>query len=586
MKLTTKLTIQFYWKHVKKHGALFSAMVFGLIAALATDIATPFLFKNFFDLITSGRAANDVAPDLVMIVIYITGLSLTGWIFWRIVEFMSDYFWSRVMSNIRMEVFDYLHKHSYTFFNNNFVGALVKKAGKLVSAFEGLLAKFYWDILALIIRVSGTMAILFYINTFIGSIMLVWVCIFIVSNYMFAIFKMKYDIARSEADTQITAVFADTITNNINIKLFTSYPQERRRFLATNEKWRKKARFAWNLNSMLDAAQAILMIGLEFALFYYGVQFWKEGIITVGDFILIQSYLLQILQRLWDFARVIREVYQHLSDAEEMIVIMNTPHEIKDLPQAKKMEVKHGAIDFQGVSFSYHKQNPVIDKFNLNINAGEKLALIGPSGGGKSTIVKLLFRFFDVNKGKILIDNQDIKKVTQNSLRHHLSLVPQDPILFHRSLMENIRYGRPGATDEEVIEAAKNAHCHEFIMSFPQKYKTHVGERGVKLSGGERQRVAIARAILKNAPILVLDEATSSLDSESEVLIQKALKSLMKGKTTIVIAHRLSTIMQMDRIVVIKNGQIMEQGTHKELTQKRKGLYKLLWELQAGGFLQ
>jgi ATP-binding cassette, subfamily B, bacterial len=220
----------------------------------------------------------------------------------------------------------------------------------------------------------------------------------------------------------------------------------------------------------------------------------------------------------------------------------------------------------------------------LKINPGERVALIGPSGGGKSTIVKLLFRFWDIQNGEIRIDDQDIAKVTQESLRESMALVPQESILFHRSLHENISYSRPDATKDEVTQAAKMAHCHEFISKFPKGYDTFVGERGVKLSGGERQRVAIARAILKNAPILVLDEATSSLDSESEMFIQDALKNLMAGRTTIVIAHRLSTIMQMDRIVVIENGEVIEEGKHEELLKVKQGIYQKLWEIQAGGF--
>ncbi|MEK7075807.1 MAG: ATP-binding cassette domain-containing protein, partial [Patescibacteria group bacterium] len=232
----------------------------------------------------------------------------------------------------------------------------------------------------------------------------------------------------------------------------------------------------------------------------------------------------------------------------------------------------------------YQKTGSILKKFNLDIRAGEKVALIGPSGGGKSTITRIIFRFFDLQKGKIYIDNQDISKVTQASLRESISLVPQEPILFHRSLMENIRYGKLNATDDEVKVAAKLAHCDEFINKFPDQYNTYVGERGVKLSGGERQRIAIARAILKNAPILVLDEATSSLDSESEKLIQDAMINLMHGKTTIVIAHRLSTIMNMDRIIVIENGEITEEGKHKELLKANKGTYQKLWQIQAGGF--
>jgi ATP-binding cassette subfamily B protein len=261
-----------------------------------------------------------------------------------------------------------------------------------------------------------------------------------------------------------------------------------------------------------------------------------------------------------------------------------TPHEIIDVKNANNLAVSQGEIEFKNVNFSYAKGVNILKHFHMVIKPREKIALIGPSGGGKSTIVKLLLRFYDLTSGQILVDKQNLAKVTQNSLREQIAFVPQDPILFHRSLLENIRYGNPLATDEAVIQASKLAHAHEFITGFRQGYQTLVGERGVKLSGGERQRVAIARAILKNAPILVLDEATSSLDSESEMYIQDALKTLMQNKTVIVIAHRLSTIMQMNRIIVIDNGQIIESGKHKELLKLKDGVYQKLWQIQAGGF--
>jgi ATP-binding cassette subfamily B protein len=280
-----------------------------------------------------------------------------------------------------------------------------------------------------------------------------------------------------------------------------------------------------------------------------------------------------------------RDLYRDLADAEEMVEILNTKYEIEDPENAKNISVVRGKIEFQKVKFSYDKSKKVIKNLNLYIKPGEKVALVGPSGGGKSTVAKLILRFFDIQRGKILVDGQNIKTVTQNSLRSQISLVPQDPILFHRTLKENIRYGCRNATDEQVIAASKLAHCHEFIQKFPEKYETYVGERGVKLSGGERQRVAIARAILANNPITILDEATSSLDSYSESKIQEALKNLMKYKTTLIIAHRLSTIMSADRILVFKDGEIVESGTHNALIKKEKGLYKKLWHLQSGGYL-
>lgn len=290
--------------------------------------------------------------------------------------------------------------------------------------------------------------------------------------------------------------------------------------------------------------------------------------------------------RVWDFGKVIRRIYERLAEAEEMTEILKTPHEITDIVGVSDLVVEKGKIEFNGVVFNYGRKRKLIDKFDLVINPNERVALIGPSGAGKTTIVKLLLRMYDIKDGQIMIDGQDISKITQESLWKNISLVPQDPILFHRTLMENIRYGKQDATDVEVIEAAKLAHCHEFISKLEKGYDTYVGERGIKLSGGERQRVAIARAILRNAPILIMDEATSSLDSESESYIQDALQDLMKNKTVIVIAHRLSTIKNSDRIIVVDKGKIAEEGSHQDLIGKDKGIYKKLWEMQVCGFIQ
>jgi ATP-binding cassette subfamily B protein len=268
-----------------------------------------------------------------------------------------------------------------------------------------------------------------------------------------------------------------------------------------------------------------------------------------------------------------------------MVEILHLPHEIKNIKGAQELLVPQGAIEFRDVVFGFSENRQVFKGLNLSIKPGEKVAIIGSSGAGKSTLVKLLLRLHDIQGGEILIDGKNIAKVTQESLRENVSLVPQDPALFHRTLMENIRYGKRDASDAEVLEASKMAHCDVFIQDFPYQYETFVGERGVKLSGGERQRVAIARALLKNAPILVLDEATSSLDSHSESLIQDALHTLMKGKTTIVIAHRLSTIRKMDRIIVLGKEGIVEEGSHDELLTKEGGTYAKLWNLQAGGFV-
>jgi ATP-binding cassette subfamily B protein len=423
-------------------------------------------------------------------------------------------------------------------------------------------------------------------NIWLGIIILVWTTVFLIINWFLAQYKLKYDILYSEADSKASGFLADTITNNVNVKLFNGFERELDDFNRLTEKVKKLRKIKWYLESTFEAIQGFLMIVLEIGMFYVAVILWRKGIITVGDFVLIQAYVLNIFNQVWGFGRTVRFIYESLADAEEMTVTLNTPHEIEDIKNAKQLKVTEGVVAFENVSFYYHETRKIFENLNFNIERNQKIALVGPSGSGKSTIIKLLLRMHDISAGKISVDGQNISKVTQDSLWKNISLVPQDPILFHRSLLENIRYGKPEATEEEVRQAARLAHCDEFISAFPEKYETHVGERGVKLSGGERQRVAIARAILRNAPILVLDEATSSLDSESESLIQDALNNLMKNKTVIVIAHRLSTIMKMDRIIVLESGKIVEEGTHEELVKKPKGLYKKLWKFQAGGFIE
>ena len=418
-----------------------------------------------------------------------------------------------------------------------------------------------------------------------AGILLGWTVLYLGINYVFTLYKLRFEEQRAAADTAVTARLADSITNNANIKLFTAHGHEQTEFGKLTERQRAITRFTWDLDGLMWALQSLLMLALEFSMFYIAVRWWRRGQLTIGDFVLIQTYLLQLLHRLWDFGRIIRDLYKGLANAQEMVEVLNMPHDVQNKPAATPLRVSRGALDFRQVRFDYSSTRQIIKGFDLSIAPGEKVGLVGPSGAGKTTLVALLFRFYDVTGGRILIDGQNIADVTQESLRSQISFVPQDPILFHRTLLENIRYGNRDATIEQVKAAASAAHCDEFISQLPAGYDTYVGERGVKLSGGERQRVAIARAILKNAPILVLDEATSSLDSHAEQLIQQALAKLMEDKTTIVIAHRLSTINKMNRIVVVRDGAIHEVGTHTELVKTSGGLYRQLWELQAGGFI-
>ncbi len=551
------------------------------------DVYIPLLYKDFFDTLTANEFTRSLAVStLVHIILLILGFKFLNWIAFRSAHFVHIQFIADGMGFLRKRAFDYLIEHSYTFFANNFTGSLVQRVNRFARAFDQLADKFIWDLLPLFIKIVGTVSILFFINKLIAFILLVWAIIFIVFNYFFALWKLKYDIDRAAKDSHTTATISDALTNHNTIQLFAKSRSESTRFNSAVDEQTSITKFVWNLEATVEAIQAALIITVEFFLFYFAIKYWNLGLITIGSFFLIQIYLISLIGQLWNFSRVVRELYSAFADAKEMVEIMKLPHEIKDVPSAQMLQVSDGFVEFKNVSFNFNETRKVLDDVSLKIIGGEKVALIGPSGAGKSTFVRLILRLYEVNFGEILIDGQNIAKVTQESLRKNISLVPQDPILFHRTLMENIRYGKSDATDEEVIEAAKLAHCDEFIDGLPLGYLTFVGERGIKLSGGERQRVAIARAILKRAPILILDEATSSLDSHSEALIQDALKTLMKDCTTIVIAHRLSTIRAMDRIVVLDGGKVLEEGSHDELLAKDDSLYKKLWTLQAGGFLK
>lgn len=583
-KKYTKETFKIYYQHLKMHRWSFILIVVSISLASAGGIIIPIFYKNFFNALTGTGSVDEKLFDMMRMIFMVLLLNFITWVFWRISGFASGYFQTHSMANLNNTAFKYLHKHSISFFNNNFAGALVKKVNRFSRSFEGIMESFYWNLLPAVVSIGFIVVVLWQSNVWMAIGIIVWVIIFSILNYYLSLYKLKHDLKRSEVDSQVTGFLADTITNNANVKLFTGYKRETRDFAKLNEELRRLRFFSWKLTTIFDALQTILMIFLEFGLMYFAVRLWQKGSLTVGDFVLIQAYILTIFGKVWNFGRIIRYLYEQLAEAKEMVEILETPHEIQDSKNAKDLLVDKAKIEFENISFSYKQTRRVISDLDLIIDSREKVALVGASGSGKTTLINLLLRNYDLEKGKILIDGQKIAKVKQESLWSSIALVNQDPILFHRTLMENIRYGRPEASDEEVMLAAKQAYCHDFISQFPDGYDTYVGERGVKLSGGERQRVAIARAILKNAPILILDEATSSLDSHSEQLIQEALINLMKEKTVIVIAHRLSTIRQMDRIIVLDSGKIVEQGSHEELL-KKPGIYADLWQRQVGGFI-
>lgn len=581
MNNLTKETLKIFWQHVTRYPIKLTVVIVFAALTIVPDMIKPFLLKSFFDILGGASKNTD---KVLYIIVAIVVLSFAQQIFWRVVGLVTSRLQSRIMSDLLNSCYEYIQKHSNSFFDNSFIGSIVAKVRRFSRSYESLSSIFIYNLFRTVLRIILITGILIWYRPIIGLMMFLWVLVYISFSLWFAKFKLPYDTAKVQQDTKTTAHLADTLTNHQNLKLFASYNREVGMFKKATEKLYDLRRRSWDLGQIQDTFQATAMALLEFGVLYYAYYYWMRGQFSIGDFAFLQAYLMNLFSHVWDFAYYIRSTYESIADANEMTEMLIQPHSIVDNVRAKKLKISKGEINFKDIDFSYSEDKPILDNFNLHIAAGERVALVGQSGGGKSTIVKILFRFMDLNGGQILIDGQDISKVTQDSLREQISLVPQEPLLFHRSLLDNIRYGKPDSTEQEVIKAAKAAHCHEFITHFEQGYNTLVGERGVKLSGGERQRVAIARAILRNAPILVLDEATSSLDSESESFIQDALKTLMKGKTTIVIAHRLSTIREMDRIVVIENGKIIEQGKHEELVKAQQGIYQKLWNIQVGGF--
>ena len=586
MKDNTKKTLKIYWQSVRNHKISLWVSIISLVIANVTDTFVPVYFKNFFNQLSLGEDKKILMNKLLVTLLMIGILSLTRWFFWRIATFCLNFLESINMSDLNKKCFDYLHHHSYAYFSNNFTGSVVKKIKSFVSAFEVLADQFFYELLPSTITITAMAIILAKVNIYLGLGIVVWVVVFLIINWAFTKYKMKYDIERSKTETATSSFLADMVTNNTNIKLFNGYEKESSGFGDLVDSLHKIRLFTWDLSAKFHALQSFLLIVLEIGIFYFAIKLWAKDVLTIGDFVLIQSYIITIIMMVWDFGKIIMRIYERLAEAEEMTIVFNTPHEVSDDLLAKDLEIKLGRLKFNKINFAYENGEKVLEDFSLEIKPGQKVALVGLSGSGKSTLVKLLLRLHDIQDGQILVDGQDISKVTQESLRKRISLVPQDPILFHRSLMENIRYGRFEATDDEVIEASKLAFCDKFIDKLHDGYGTYVGERGIKLSGGERQRVAIARAILRNSPILILDEATSSLDSESEKYIQESLNYLTEGKTVLIIAHRLSTIKGVDRIVVLDKGKIIEDGTHKGLIKKKNGVYSRLWDIQVGGFIK
>ena len=492
-------------------------------------------------------------------------------------------FYSRIMARMVTEGFQRVQSFSTDWHSSNFAGATVRRVSRAMWGYDSASD-------ALLLMLAPTLIVMCGMAISIGSrwpaagafVAVLVVAFAIYSAVVTTRFIRPANLASNALDSRIGAALADAISGNSVVKSFGAEAREEARFDATVQAWRTAVNKTWDRFNIVNAGQNLFVFSMQAGLTGLLVKAWSEGKATPADVVFAISAFIVMAGYMRNFSEISRMLQKGLDDTMDVAAYMKTPPQLADRPDAERLDAQLGEISFDQVSFGYESHDHSLYRdFSLTIRPGERVALVGPTGSGKSTFVKLLQRLYDVQGGRVLIDGQDIAHVRQRDLRQAIAVVPQDPALFHRTIAENIGYARPDATPDEVALAAKRARAHDFIASLPRGYDTLVGERGVKLSGGERQRVAIARAFLADAPILVLDEATSSLDVETELLVQAATEELMAGRTTIVIAHRLSTIRGADRILVFEGGRIVEEGRHADLVAKG-GVYARLHAVTQG----
>ncbi|WP_245602822.1 ABC transporter ATP-binding protein [Gloeothece verrucosa] len=504
-----------------------------------------------------------------------------------ILRISTIYLWSnatmKVTSKLVAETFNRVQHLSTEWHINNFAGSIIRNINRGTWGFDKFIDTLSMSIYPSILTSIGLICILFRNGVWIGIIgFLGFIIFFFVTNNLSKNYLVPSFEEVNQVDTKMNGILSDAIVCNSLIKSFATEEYENQKFNQIVEQWRIKNKKVWWRMETFLSAQSLLFLMLETAIISIAIWLWYQGIRTAGDVITILASFQMAQGKMQEISNGISNLKKSITDLKEIINLEHINAKIVDSESAVNLEIKLGKIAFKEVSFSYTNQkNTLYKNLSITINGGQKVALVGHSGSGKSTFIKLLQRLYDVQEGEITIDDQNIRDITQQSLRKAIAVVPQEPILFHRSIAENISYGKPDATRAEIEEAARKAYAHDFIINLPEGYDSQVGERGVKLSGGERQRIAIARAFLADCPILVLDEATSSLDSVSEALIQKALDSLFIGRTTVIIAHRLSTIKAVDRIFVFSQGNIVEEGTHETLLSDLKSHYYALYSLQS-----
>ncbi|MEE9396255.1 MAG: ABC transporter ATP-binding protein [Methylococcales bacterium] len=555
-------------------------------AQAACSILLPYAIKQIMDAVATAQSQNisvwiQTEKALWLFVLLNLGIVLFSRASGAILVMLGP----SLRRRIRRELFAYLQLHSQHYFLSNFAGSLANRISEVSMSVAHTVWTVLFDFWPLVIAFGVSLILLFSINSQLALALGLWVAIYVIISFLLAKRCRHYAREYAASRSLVSGKIVDSVTNIMNAKLFVRRDYERAYLEGFLNLEVKSARqtfwFMERIRWFQFLAAMLLMVGI----IGYALKIWSEQGMTVGEFAMAASLSLMLIEQARGLSRRFLEFFEYVGNINDGVSIIVAPHDLTDNNDAKALEISEGAIRFNTIDFSYTAGKLVFQNLNVSIQPGEKVGLVGFSGSGKSTLLNLMLRLFEPQAGSILIDNQDIQSVTQESLRENIAMIPQDPMLFHRTLMENIRYGRLEASDNEVISAAKKAHAHEFIIETEGGYQSLVGERGVKLSGGQRQRIALARAILKDARILLLDEATSALDSVTERHIQESLAFLMREKTVMVIAHRLSTLSHLDRILVFHNGRIVEDGNHSQLLTLVEGHYAHMWSMQAGGFL-
>jgi len=581
-----RVVLPFVFRHWLEQPVVAATVTGGLLGATVADLFMPVFSGHLVDAMISGAA--DAAARRAALVAFgaIVALGLVSMIL-RLIGLQAIVpFTLRIMSDVSRDAFMRVQRFSTDWHANSFAGSTVRKITRGMWALDLLNDTILMALLPSLLVLLGSMVLVGLHWPSLGLVIAAGAAVYVP---MVAIFSTRYIAPAARVsnawDTKVGGTLADALTCNAVVKSFGAELREDTRLARVISRWRVRVRRTWLRYNYTAAAQLTVLLCLRASVIGGAVLLWIAGRASPGDvtYVLTSYYIIHAYLR--DIGMHINNLQRSVNDMEELVAIHDEAIGIADVAGAQPIDIQGGRIVFDDVTFHYGGHPaPLYDGLSVDIRAGERVGLVGRSGSGKTTFVKLVQRLYDVSGGKILIDGQDIAKATQQSLRSQIAIVQQDPILFHRSLAENIAYGRPGASMAAIEQAARLANAHEFILRLPKGYGTLVGERGVKLSGGERQRVALARAFLADAPVLILDEATSSLDSESEALIQQAMERLMKGRTAIVIAHRLSTVRSLDRILVFDHGKIVEQGNHAALANRAGGIYRGLFELQVTEF--